>query len=368
MRIKSIRLNNYRNYSHLTTEFNPGLNIIVGDNAQGKTNLLEAIYFMSTLRSFRTQNDRDLISFDDDYFRIQCEIETELSTNKATVVVLKNGKSIKINETMIKRSSEYIGFINCVIFSPQDLNFFNDSPRVRRRFLDIESTKISKKYLRALNQYFLILKQRNALLKQPQIDEEVLKILTHQLIDEMWIIVDYRLKLVENLNKRIKPLFNSLSSESLDIELKYQTEVMTTDENEFKQLMLDRMKQNKVRDIYFKVTHSGCHKDDLMTSVNSYDINQFASQGQKRLALIALKLALVEYITQQTKQAPILLLDDVFSELDEHHQQKFLEYCPHDSQIIMTTTSIDQLNEIDRNMTVFEIEKGQLIVRREING
>lgn len=368
MKIKSINLLNYRNYSSFSTDFNPELNIFVGDNAQGKTNLLEAIYFMSTLRSFRTQNDRDLIKFDEEFFRIQCEIETDVSTNKAQVVVLKNGKSIKINETMIRRSSDYIGTLNCVIFSPQDINFFSDTPRTRRKFLDIEATKVSNKYLVALNHYFDVLKQRNALLKQPQIDEDVLSILTHQLIEDMWIIVDYRLKMVKSLNKKIKLLFKKLSQEDNSIDFQYQTEFTTDSEQEFKRLMHDRMKQNKMRDIYFKITHSGCHRDDLSAYMNTHELNQIASQGQKRLVLIALKLALVEFIYDKEQRNPILLLDDVFSELDQTHQQRFLENVPSDSQILLTTTSIDQLKELKRPMSVFEINKGQLITRRDLNG
>lgn len=368
MRVKSINLLNYRNYTSFNTELSPGLNIIIGDNAQGKTNLLEAIYFMSTLRSFRTLNDRDCIQFSKDYFRIQCDIENKLSEKKCQVVVFKNGKSIKINETIIKRSSDYIGTLNCVIFSPYDLNFFDDSPRVRRKFIDIEATKISNQYLVHLNQYFEVLKQRNALLKQPLIDDDILNILDHQMIEHMWVIVDYRNKMINYLNQRIGPLFDKLSKETHKIELKYKTEVISVHEDEFKQSMLEKLKQNKVRDTYFKITHLGCHRDDIEALMDDLQLTQVASQGQKRLVQIALKLALVDYIAANSNEVPVLLLDDVFSELDKTHQKKFLENCPTDSQIILTTTSIEFIKEIENPMTIYEIKQGQLVTRRNLNG
>lgn len=368
MKINSLSLLNFRNYESLTCQFNPQLNIIVGDNAQGKTNLLESIYFMSTLRSFRTQSDQDLIRFDQDYFKVQCEIETELTTKNCQVLVFKSGKSIKINETIIKKSSDYIGTINCVSFSPQDLNFFNDSPKTRRKFLDIEATKLSRQYLYHLNNYVNLLKQRNALLKQPNVDEEILMILSKQLVDDMWEIVSYRQEIVDFLNSKTQVLFNELSESDDLINFELKTEVEVTSESEFKQKMMDKMIQNKARDIYFKVTHAGCHRDDLITMMNNHDINTMASQGQKRLVLIALKLALIEFITQKQNETPILLLDDVFSELDETHQQLFIKNTPSNIQTIITTTSIDESIKLNRPMTIYEIEAGQLVERRDLNG
>lgn len=368
MKINRLTLNHFRNYSHFETNFDEGLNIIVGDNAQGKTNLLEAIYFMSTLRSFRTQSDKDLIQFDQDYFKVNCEIENDLGQKNCQVVVFKNGKSIKVNQTIIKKSSEYIGTLNCVSFSPSDLNFFSESPRVRRKFMDIEATKLSKRYLHHLNNYFLLLKQRNALLKQPKVDDEVLNILTRQLIDDMWEIVSYRYEMIEFLNQRTQILFNQMTQLDYQIEIRLNTEFNPSDQESFKKRMLEKMNQNKPRDIYFKVTHSGCHRDDIETLMNGVDINSIASQGQKRLVLISLKLALIEFITSKLNETPILLLDDVFSELDTHHQHLFLENCPKDIQTILTTTSVDQLNQLNREMTLFEISEGHLVTRRQNNG
>lgn len=368
MILKSIQAHYFRNYESLSLELNPGLNIIVGDNAQGKTNILEAIYFMSTLRSFRTQNDKDLISFDQDYFKVSGEIQNEFGHKKCQIIVFKNGKSIKVNETIIKKSSDYIGLLNCVSFAPNDLNFFSDSPRVRRKFMDIEATKLSNQYLHHLNSYFSFLKQRNALLKQPQFDDELLMILTQQLIDDMWVIVSHRLEIVEFLNQRTQEIFNHLTQSENKIEISLQTEFISQDETEFKKKMMDKMIQNKARDTYFKVTHAGCHRDDLMTLFNDVDINSIASQGQKRLVLISLKLALIEFITAKLKEPPLLLLDDVFSELDQRHQNLFLQQCPKDIQTILTTTSVQELEHLNRLMTIFEVKAGQIHKRRALNG
>lgn len=368
MKIKSLSLFQFRNYDNLLIEFNPGLNIIVGDNAQGKTNLLEAVYFMSTLRSFRTQSDKDLINFNQDYFKIQCEVESELSQKNCQVVVLKTGKSIKVNHNMIKKSSEYIGLINCVSFSPQDLNFFSDSPKVRRKFLDIECTKLSKEYLFYLNNYFSGLKQRNALLKQPAVDEDVLMILTKQLIDDMWMIESHRHEIVQFLNQRAELIFRELTHSEKKLEFQLQSDIVSENETEFKQKMMEKMMTNKTRDLYFKITHAGCHRDDLMTRMDGVEINSIASQGQKRLVLISMKLALIEYITYKLKETPILLLDDVFSELDQTHQHLFLKHCPQQIQTIISTTSVENLHQLNRPMTLFEIKQGQLLQRSTING
>lgn len=365
MKINTLSLSQYRNYTSFTGQFRDGLNVIVGQNGQGKTNLLESIYFLSTLRSFRTTQDKDLIQFDEDYFRINAEIFQQDSLQKYQLVVLKTGKSIKVNNTILKKSSDYLGLVNCVLFSPQDLSFFSDSPKVRRKFLDIESTKLSKKVLTHLNNYYKVLKERNALLKQTHVDEALLDILTQQLIDDMFVIVNYRSKLIEFLNQRTHELFNKISHKDHLIEFKYQTEINETDEQLFKELMLNKMNQNKSRDILFKMTHSGAHRDDLVTLMDSIDINSIASQGQKRLVLLAMKLALIEFIVLELNEPPILLLDDVFSELDSEHQQRFIDFCPQSIQTIITTTSVLDLKQ---EMTIFEIKNGQLETRRTQHG
>lgn len=368
MKIKTLTCQNFRNYSHLELSLHPQMNVFVGRNAQGKTNILEGIYYLSTLRSFRTSNDSDLIQKNKDYFRIKGSIEKEYSSILCQLLVTENGKSLKLNETIIKKTSDYLGTLNCVIFSPIDLIFFDDSPRNRRRFIDMEASKLSTAYLQASNQYSQLLKERNTLLKREKIDDEVLNILTNRLIDKMFEVVSYRRKMLDYLSQALNKVFNALSSQSLNLSIKYHTVSEEKDEIKFKKQLNFKMNQSKERDKLFRMTHIGCHRDDIECFVEDISASSVLSQGQKRLVMIALKLALVEFIHKQTKELPILLLDDVFSELDKVHQQRFLMACPPSIQTIITTTTLSHLSELTQPMSIYEISKGEVIKRRNING
>lgn len=365
MKINSIQLTNFRNYTKSHVQLSSGINVLLGENAQGKTNLLESLSFVSSLRSFRINSESQLIHFDRDASKIKCDFEKSTGSKTLSIIISKEGKSLMINDTLIKKSSNFIGELNTVLFEPSDLGFFEDAPRVRRRFMDMELTKLSSSYLIHVNSYSKVLKQRNALLKQLEVDVDTLDILDQQLINHYMVIVKTRRQFIEYLNKQCNYYFNELSKVKANLELIYKTDVFHENDNEFRKRCLEKFKINRQRDLYFRITHFGAHRDDIMSLFDGIQLNQVASQGQKRLVILSMKLALIDYIHSKLKEQPVLLLDDVFSELDKDHQKKFLELCPKDIQTIITTTDLISLEYINKVITIFDINDGQITLRRK---
>lgn len=365
MKINSLQLTNFRNYKKCQVQLSSGINVLLGENAQGKTNLLESLSFVSSLRSFRINNESQLIYFDKEASKIKCELEKTTGLKSLSVVISKEGKSLMINDTLIKKSSNFIGELNTVLFEPSDLGFFEDAPRVRRRFMDMELTKLSSSYLSHVNSYSRVLKQRNALLKQLEVDSDTLDILDQQLINHHIVIVKNRRQFIDFLNTQCNNYFNQLSKAKANLKLIYKTDVFHENDNEFKKHCLEKLKMNRQRDLYFKLTHFGAHRDDIVSLFNDIQLSQVASQGQKRLVILSMKLALIDYIHDKLNEQPVLLLDDVFSELDKDHQKKFIQLCPKDIQTIITTTDLISLEYINKVITIFDIKEGEITLRRK---
>lgn len=366
MKIKSIELNSFRNYDHVKCELDAQLNVFIGANGQGKTNLLESMAFLSSLRSFRQVSDADLIQFNQDYARVQCVLEDDILNKRLSVMISTNGKTLRYQNQLIRKTSEFIGLVNTVIFSPVDLNFFDDSPRIRRKSIDLEAGKLSRLYLRQSVEFNKLLKERNALLKESTIDRTLLDVLTRQLAKSQVEIILYRRKMVNFINEHINEVYNKFSKTPLDLKIVYQETLPSEKDLETKLYQLYQATLEK--DIFFRATQKGLHRDDFIFMAKDMEVSKIASQGQKRLVLLAFKLVLVDYIYHETKDYPILLLDDVFSELDQHHQKTLLAALPQDSQTMITTTQSQVLSEINKQMTVFTITDGQLTSRRTYNG
>lgn len=339
MVVKSMSLQNYRNYKELSLDFDLNTNIFYGDNAQGKTNILEAVYVSGTTKSHRSAKDRELIYFHEEEAHICTFIEKQGIAHKIDMHLRKNRtKGIAIDGIPIKKASELFGIVNFIFFSPEDLSIIKNGPSERRRFLDIELCQLDKVYLYNLSNYNKTVLQRNKLLKDlfsRQDYRDVLEILDLQLVQYGSEIIRRRKKFTEELNRIIKDIHSQLSGGLEKIVLNYEVDVNETQ-------FADLLKKNIERDIHQKTTTVGPHRDDLSFIVNGIDIRRFGSQGQQRTTALSLKLSEIELVKNTIHDTPILLLDDVLSELDNNRQNYLLNSIK-DIQTFITCTGLDDL-------------------------
>ncbi len=358
MIIKSLELADFRNYDSLHIDFSSGTNILYGDNAQGKTNILEAIYLSATTKSHKGSKDRDVINFYKDESHIRTYLEKEDIEIRVDMHLRKNkSKGIAIDGQKIKKAAELLGLLNVVFFSPEDLSIIKNGPAERRRFVDMELCQLDQFYLYNLNHYNKIVNQRNKLLKDMYFNSslrDTLNIWDSQLISFGSKIIERRKLFVEQLNDIIYDIHKKLSGGREELLIKYEPDVMIEDYE--KSLMA-----GQERDIKLKQTGTGPHRDDFSFIVGDIDIRKFGSQGQQRTAALSLKLSEIELVKKMTKDNPVLLLDDVLSELDSNRQNYLLSTIG-DIQTIITCTGLDEFVnnrfEIDR---VFHIENGKII-------
>lgn len=345
MLVKSLKLNNYRNYTNENIIFDPNLNIIIGKNGSGKTNILESIVVVSNTKSFRTNNDQDLIKKGEEFSKIDL-ISDE---NDFKVVINKKNKSLYINNNLIKRTSQFIGKLNAILFKPGDLELFNQSPSERRKLLDIEISKISNRYVLALVKYNKILKDKNKLLKENNPDETLLSVLDESMAPLIKTIIEEREKFFDVINEYISAMYTMISGKIVDIHVNYKKCSETYEVNE-------KIESSRNKDFYYHYTTFGPHHDDYEFIMDGYNLNSIASQGQKRMVLIAFKFALIKYIQKQTNKTPIVLLDDILSELDKDNQERLLNVIPSSTQVIITNTDINNL-KIDKEYKLIELKE-----------
>ena len=357
MILKSVELNNFRNYENLHIEFDAGTNILFGDNAQGKTNILESIYLSGTTKSHRGSKDKEIIRFGCEESHIRTIIEKNGMDYRIDMHLKKNrSKGIAINKIPIRKASELFGILNLVFFSPEDLNIIKNGPSERRRFLDLELCQIDKVYLHYLSKYNKILNQRNKLLKDVPFRPDALDTLPiwdMQLIECGRKVIEAREKFVNELNEIVYDIHKNISGNKEELVLKYEPD---TKAEEFEQ----KLSACKERDLKFGQTNVGPHRDDLSFFIKDIDIRKFGSQGQQRTSALSLKLSEIELVKRTIHETPILLLDDVLSELDSN-RQNFLLNSIHDIQTIITCTGLDEFvkNRFEINK-VFEVIEGQV--------
>lgn len=357
MIIKSIELSDYRNYDHLSMEFSPGTNILYGDNAQGKTNILEAIFVSATTKSHKGSKDRDIIHFNKEEAHVRTIIEKENMETRIDMHLRKNkSKGLAIDGQRVKKAADLIGLCSVVFFSPEDLGIIKNGPSERRRFVDMELCQLDSFYFYNLSNYNKIVDQRNTLLKDmyfnPQL-RETLNIWDMQLVSYGSKIIERRRLFVEQLNEIIENIHFNLSGGKEKIKIQYEPDVEI--EN-FENMLV----ANQERDIKSKMTTVGPHRDDFCFTIGDVDIRKFGSQGQQRTAALSLKLSEIELVKKIIKDTPILLLDDVLSELDSNRQNYLLNSIG-DIQTIITCTGLEEFVnnrfEIDR---VYKITNGSV--------
>ena len=365
MIIKSIELADYRNYESLSLQFDQGTNILYGDNAQGKTNILEAIYVSATTKSHRGSKDREIINFEKEESHIRTYLEKDGVETRVDMHLRKNkSKGIAIDGQKIKKAADLLGLCNVVFFSPEDLGIIKNGPAQRRHFVDMELCQLDGFYLYQLNHYNKIIDQRNRLLKDMYMNPELretLGIWDMQLISFGSRIIERRLHFAEQLNEIIYGIHKRLTGGKEELAVIYEPDVRA---DEFEK----RLKENQERDIRAKMTSVGPHRDDFSFIAGGVDIRKYGSQGQQRTAALSLKLAEIELVKKVTKENPILLLDDVLSELDSNRQNYLLSTIG-DIQTIITCTGLEEFVnhrfEIDR---VYKVSDGSVLCMNQEKG
>ena len=354
MKIKSLQLKQYRNISRIHFDFHPHLNIFVGENGVGKTNILESIVYLSSGRSFRVNQDSYLIQEKQDFAMIEAAIE---NNNNLKVVLSEKGKYLTHNQRVIEKLSDFIGICNVVLFNPDDLQFFATTPRKRRREIDYELGKHSHDYLRKLSVVNQLIADRNAFLKKNEKDDLYLEVIDENLIDLSVDIIKERAAFIEKITKRTQATFNHLTDMSWNLVIDYQASIDLS-ESDYQDALKKKMKDSLRRDKEFKLTHVGIHRDDYIFKIDQIPVVNILSQGQKRLLMIAFKIAILNWLIQENQIIPIFCMDDLFSELDYEKRKAVLALLDPSIQVFITTTDLNFI-ETNKDKRIFKIKKDE---------
>lgn len=365
MKLKSLRLLNFRNYCDLDMHFNPKLNIIVGQNGQGKTNILESIYFMSIGKSFRTNKDKEVVNFNNDKGYISIQFDKAGKTSNMEMLIGKSGKAIKMNGISMQKISELFGVFNCVIFSPEDIRMLKGGPSERRKFMDREISQISPVYYHNLSAYNKILFQRNNYLKNKNIDDNLIGIYDDQMCEYASYIYSERKKFIRKLLEISRKKHSEIAGKEESFEIEYLNQMNIGSEEYSKDDISSRLKmmlkKSRMEDVKRGNTKYGPHKDDIKVIVNSIDVRTYGSQGQQRTASISLKLSQLELIKRETGEYPVLLLDDVLSELDENRQKSLIDSLSEIQTFVTTAEDLHIKIFEGYEMSIYRIKNGEMI-------
>lgn len=349
MIIKWLELNGFRNYERLRIDLEPGLNVFAGPNGVGKTNIVEAIHYLSLARSFRTSNDELLIKKGRSQAAVRALIKTGES-QRTIGIAIGQGKKIIVNNHPIAKISELSELVNVLVFEPRDVLIYDDLPKARRKFLDIALIKHERGYLEQLTTYEKLLKERNELLKRDKVEMTLLDVVTKQLVAACEPIVHSRAAYLERINDVIDKIVKALKGDAVGVKLRYQPFV------ELGPDFLKRANQLYARtrdvDLRRKLTNNGVHREDFQLDLNENDVASFGSQGENRLASIALKLS-PYFLIEDKEKRPIVVLDDVMSELDGKTQERLLSFLLKMDQVFITTTKYSKnegvVYDVDHN-------------------
>ncbi len=349
MYIDKIKIYNFRNYVEQEIKLDKNINIFYGNNAQGKTNIVEAIYMSAIGKSYRAGKDKEVININKDFAKVEVNYVKKDREGKVKLEI-SNKKIISLNDIKVKKMSEVLGNVNIVLFNPDDINIFKEGPSKRRRLLDVMISQLRPAYLYNLNMYDKTIEQRNNYLKQIKLEnknEELLEIWEEKLADYAEIISIYRKEFVKKLEEKIVDIHKKITKNKEDIRIEYITDF--TNKEEF----LNLLKKNRKIDIIKGYTIKGIHRDDLKLYINENNLEIYGSQGQHRSAILSIKLSELEIIKDEIEESPILLLDDFMSELDKERRESFLEDVKN-TQIIITCT--DKLELLNENKKIFYVE------------
>lgn len=355
MIVKSLKIKNYRNLKEVELNLNEDLNIFIGNNGQGKTNLLESIYVCSIGRTFRLNSENELINFNENKSIIEASINKNNYDLKIDLILEKNKrKQVFFNGVKLDKTGEMIGVLNNVIFTPDDMKIIKDSPIERRKFINIDISQIKPKYKYMLNQYKKIVSQRNNILKNfytNNSNKDIINIWNDYLVNIGTELIYYRNDYINNLKKYAVDIYSDLSGNNEMLDISYKSNIGNIndkDKSYIKKIFLEKLENNLDNEIQRRVSLYGPHKDDLSIKINGKECKYFASQGQQRSAILAIKLAEIEIINKEIGEYPILLLDDVLSELDNSRKGYLIKYIK-GIQTVITTTDDNDLKNLTKN-------------------
>lgn len=338
MIIKYLELLNFRNYKSLALSFDKGINYIIGENAKGKTNLVESIYSLSFARSFRTSFFNEMIMLNEQFSEVKGEFVHENSKKTIDIRYQTNGKKVLINGKVIKKISELNNVVNILYFIPKDTNLLKDSPKIRRQFLNATISKINSSYLNDVINFEKLLKERNDAFKAYRMNFTLIDILTNQLIELSYKIFIERMKFIKSINKIINEVYKNVSLiENENLQIKYFPFLKNINKEEYIKEAKKRYKETLEEDLKKKVTTIGIQKEDFKIYLNSKDIGIFGSQGENKMSVLALKIS-PYFLSENEKEKPIIILDDVISELDLVHEENLLNYLKTFEQVFITNT------------------------------
>ncbi|MDD3187398.1 MAG: DNA replication/repair protein RecF [Bacilli bacterium] len=364
MFLEKIKINFFRNYEKIDITLNDGINVFVGNNAQGKTNLLEAIYFLATSKSHRNSSDLSLINENFSNMSVMGNIVENKIKTKMEIKYKENKKSLKIDNKEVNNIAEYISFFNVVLFVPDDLCLIKDGPDIRRRYINLQLSQIYSEYLKVLNDYNKLLRVRNDYIykkkKHEEYNAEYLKILEQYYINKAIIIYKLRKKYVTKVNEYIDDIFYDITGlRGLKISYLPNIEIVNYESEEVKSILLEKFLNFEDEEISYGKSLFGPHRDDFEFLLNNRSLKLFGSQGQIRSAILALKLSEIEILRKVKNHNPILLLDDVFSELDRKKKNNLLKYINKNMQVIITTTDLALINKkLINGAKIFNIRNG----------
>ena len=379
MILKQLSVKNFRNYSDTNLSLSPGINIFYGNNAQGKTNLLESIYYLSFTKSHRSFIDNNLIKNGEKFLKITGIMkDNNIFDTKLEIFLNNEKKQIFIDDNLYKKVSEYISKLNIIIFYPEDLDIIKGSPNIRRRYINSEISQFDENYLVVLNNFRKVQKLRNDYLKKINsfydYDNQYLSIINDYFIKQAILIYRLRYKFINKLNEIVPSIFFDLTKLN-GFHIKYINNFNienfdSISDQELTELFLEKFGRNFDSEVKIKSSMFGPHKDDIEFYLDNLNLKNYGSQGQQRLAILSIKLASVEILKQIKNDTPILLLDDVFSELDDEKKNHLLKYIDNNIQTIITTTDLKSIdNSIKKKSKLFEIENGNIICEKmEVDG
>ncbi|MBP5684653.1 MAG: DNA replication/repair protein RecF [Bacilli bacterium] len=366
MKIEHIKLLNFRNYDQLELDFNPRINIFIGNNGQGKTNILESVYVLSLSKSNRSGQDADLIEFNKEYLTISGKVENDGLKKNLEVYIDNYKKKVSINGKEIHRIKDYISNFCVISFVPTDLDIIKGSPSVRRNLLNVDISQLFNNYISVLNEYNKIIKIRNEYLKKLYInnnsDFRYLDIINDKLIESADKIYEYRFRYLKEINSYIPSIYKKITGlDGLVIKYENTLGIEEYDREEIRKVFLKKFKKNLNQEMIQGMTLTGPHRDDFSFYLNDVDMKLFASQGQQRMAIIAFKISELNFYKKILGSYPVLLLDDIFSEIDSSKRNKIVKFLKKDIQTIITTTDINDISEdLIKEAVIYKISNNKI--------